>query len=232
MQSIAFVTHYNPNASRNQFRALIFLLVVFFFNGNTINASEIEGLVVHIADGDTLTILTASKKQVKIRLAEIDAPERKQPFGNKAKTLLANLTFQKEARIEVAGLDRYGRSIGRVFIKNTDINAELVNQGMAWVYRKYSNDQGLINLESLAKRAKRGLWSVDNPIAPWEWRKGHRNDASGTTNPNLIIGNKRSKIYHLSNCRSYYKILKKNQNLFASEEIAKEHGYKKAGNCL
>ena len=150
------------------------LTTLFFLLSLAVQADTLEGNVVKIADGDTLTLLTSSNEQVKIRLAGIDTPERKQPFGNKAKQALANLAFQKQALIEVEAKDRYGRTVGVVFVDGLNVNAELVKQGMAWVYRKYTDDKRLYTLESEAKQAKRGLWLDENPIPPWEWRRGKR----------------------------------------------------------
>lgn len=137
-------------------------------------AEILEGKVVKIADGDTLTLLTSSNQQVKIRLAGIDTPEKKQPFGNKAKQALAKLAFQKQALIEVETIDRYGRTVGIVFVNGLNVNAELVKQGMAWVYRKYTKDKALYELESKAREKKLGLWLEENPIPPWNWRRGRR----------------------------------------------------------
>ena len=147
------------------------LLLLFTLSAQ---AETLEGKVIKIADGDTLTLLTSSNQQVKVRLAGIDTPERKQPFGNKAKQALSNLAFQKQALVEIAAKDRYGRTIGVVFVDGLNVNAELVKQGMAWVYRKYTDDERLYVLESEAKQAKRGLWLDKNPIPPWEWRRGKR----------------------------------------------------------
>ena len=147
------------------------LLLLFTLSAQ---AETLEGKVIKIADGDTLTLLTPSNQQVKIRLAGVDTPERKQPFGNKAKQALSNLAFQKQALVEIAAKDRYGRTIGVVFVDGLNVNAELVKQGMAWVYRKYTDDERLYVLESEAKQAKRGLWLDENPIPPWEWRRGKR----------------------------------------------------------
>lgn len=150
------------------------LTTLFFLLSLAVQADTLEGNVVKIADGDTLTLLTSSNEQVKIRLAGIDTPERKQPFGNRAKQALSSLAFQKQALIEVEAKDRYGRTVGVVFVDGLNVNAELVKQGMAWVYRKYTDDERLYVLESEAKQAKRGLWLDENPIPPWEWRKGKR----------------------------------------------------------
>jgi endonuclease YncB( thermonuclease family) len=206
----------------------LFLLLIAI----TAQAAILQGKVVHIADGDTLTILTNANQQVKIRLAGIDTPEKAQPFGNMAKQALAALTFQKQALIEVETKYQYGRTVGKVIVNGRDVNAELVRQGMAWVYRKYTNDQKLYKLEAEAKKAKRGLWASDHRIEPWLWRKGKRTVEHDTSIvKGMIIGNKNSHIYHLPACQSYYAVSEKNRVLFINEELAMANGYRKAGNC-
>lgn len=152
-------------------RLLLPLLLLFTLSAQ---AETLEGKVIKIADGDTLTLLTSSNQQVKVRLAGIDTPERKQPFGNRAKKALAKLAFQKQVLVEVETTDRYGRTVGTVFVGSQNLNAELVKQGMAWVYRKYINDKALYELEAQAREKKLGLWLEENPIPPWEWRRGKR----------------------------------------------------------
>ena len=134
-------------------------------------AASFSGKVVGIADGDTLTVLTASKKQHKIRLAEIDAPEKHQPFGSKSKQSLSDLCFGKEAEVSPRVKDRYQRIVARVKCGGVDANAEQVNRGMAWVYRRYAKDHDLYVLEHGAKAEKRGLWADSSPTPPWQWRK-------------------------------------------------------------
>jgi endonuclease YncB( thermonuclease family) len=126
---------------------------------------------VGIADGDTLTVLTSSKQQHKIRLAEIDAPEKSQPFGVKSKQSLSDLCFGKEAEVTPRAIDRYKRTVARVRCDGVDANAEQVNRGMAWVYRKYAKDNNLYVLQHYAKVAKRGLWSDPSAIPPSAWRQ-------------------------------------------------------------
>ena len=152
-------------------KLLLPLLLLFTLSAQ---AETLEGKVVKIADGDTLTILTSTNQQVKVRLAGIDTPERKQPFGNRAKQALSSLAFQKQALVEIETKDRYGRTVGIVFVNGQNVNAELVKQGMAWVYRKYNKDMDLYELESRAKKEKLELWLDENPIPPWEWRRGKR----------------------------------------------------------
>ncbi len=132
-----------------------------------------QGKDVKIADGDTLTLLV-SNRQPKIRLSEIDTPERKQPFGTRAKQALSDLAFGKQTRVVEVTVDRYGRIVGRVYVDELDVNRKLVAEGFAWVYRKYSNDPELLRLEAQAREKGLGLWADPNPIPPWEWRRGKR----------------------------------------------------------
>lgn len=128
-------------------------------------------LVVAIADGDTLACLTDSREQVKVRLAEIDAPERKQAFGTRSRQSLGELCHEKRAEIRVVDRDRYGRTVGRVSCAGMDANAEQVRRGMAWVYDRYARDKALYRLQDEARAAGRGLWSDKQAMAPWEWRR-------------------------------------------------------------
>ena len=149
--------------------ALFFLLTTF-----TAQTETITGRVFHISDGDTLKILTETNEKIRIRLAGIDTPENGQPFGREAKQALTVLTLQKKITIDVQTIDRYERTVGLVYVQGLDVNAELVRQGMAWVYRRYTNDERLYALEAKAKKEKRGLWSTNNFIEPWLWRRGER----------------------------------------------------------
>lgn len=127
-------------------------------------------LVVGITDGDTLKARCGGQ-QITVRLAEIDAPEKRQPWGQRSKQNLSQLCYMQQAEIKIQDRDRYGRTVARVICSGRDANAEQVRAGMAWVYRKYSKDQSLIAIEAEAKEAKRGLWSDPSPTPPWEWRK-------------------------------------------------------------
>jgi len=128
-------------------------------------------VVVSITDGDTLTVLTPDKEQVKIRLAEIDTPERGLQFGAWAKEQLSGMAFQQEIAVLVVGIDSYDHVVGRVFIKDLDINAELVRIGAAWIYDQYATDPHMYELQNEAANASRGLWSQPQTIHPWVWRK-------------------------------------------------------------
>lgn len=132
---------------------------------------ELIGKVVKISDGDTITILTSDKIQYKIRLNDIDAPEKKQAFGNKSKDNLAKYIAGKTIKVEYKSTDKYKRILGTIYYNNTDINLQQVKDGFAWVYKKYSKNQDYYNAEKLARENKKGLWNDKNPIAPWEFRK-------------------------------------------------------------
>ena len=151
-------------------------------------ATELTGKVVGISDGDTLTLLVpdgASFKQVRIRLAEIDTPESRQPYGNRARQALSDLAFNQQARVVVQDTDRYGRTVGRVYVGSLDVNAEMIRQGAAWAYRQYLKDQSLLALEAEAKTAKRGLWGLPETerCPPWDWRRGTCTTASAPAAP-------------------------------------------------
>jgi micrococcal nuclease len=148
-------------------RPLLFLLLAV-----TVHAAEITGKVVSVSDGDTITVLTAAKEQVKVRLYGIDAPESKQAFGNRAKQELSGLVFGKVAAVEVKQKDRYGRTVGLVNVNGVPVNEEMVRLGFAWWYRDYAKrDVGLAKAEVEAKTAKRGLWADKAPVPPWEFRR-------------------------------------------------------------
>ena len=153
--------------------SLVLLTLLLPVMGTAASAETIIGMVVGVHDGDTLTLLDDSKTQIKIRLAEIDAPESRQPYGSRAKQELSGLAFGRPAAVQVQDLDRYGRTVGRVTVDGVDVNAEMVRRGAAWVYRKYAKDQSLFTIEEQARDAKAGLWALPeaDQMPPWEWRK-------------------------------------------------------------
>jgi endonuclease YncB( thermonuclease family) len=164
------------------------LLVLLSLLAGPLLAAEYGGKVVGVSDGDTMTLLVpdgSSFKQVKIRLGEIDTPESAQPYGMRAKQALSDLAFGKQARVIEQDRDRYGRTVGRVYVGNLDVNAEMIRQGAAWVYRQYAKDPSLYRLEEQAKAAKRGLWGLPEAqrCPPWDWRKGTCATASAARAP-------------------------------------------------
>jgi endonuclease YncB( thermonuclease family) len=134
----------------------------------------LTGKVVAISDGDTLTVLDDTKTQHKIRLAGIDAPEKGQAFGNKAREALGAKVFQQSVRIEVIDIDRYHREVGRIYLGERFINVEMVRDGFAWRYVQYDRPGEFTAAEADAREQSRGLWADPNPMAPWEWRKAKR----------------------------------------------------------
>lgn len=140
------------------------------------HAGQLTGRVISVHDGDTLTVLDAANRQIKVRLAEIDTPETDQPYGSRAKQALSSLVFGKTVIVNVKTTDRYGRSVGRVYANTLDVNAEMVRIGAAWVYRQYATDQKLYTLENQAKADKAGLWGLPEAqrMAPWQWRHNQR----------------------------------------------------------
>lgn len=136
------------------------------------SAQPITARVVGVHDGDSITVLTSENNQIKIRLAEIDAPELSQPFGKKAKQLLSLMVFGKDVSITPLTIDKYGRTVARVYQAQNDINLAMVQTGAAWAYRKYVTDQAFLEAEAEAKKAGIGLWALqpDQITPPWEWR--------------------------------------------------------------
>jgi len=138
--------------------------------------ADFMGNVVGVTDGDTITVLDADKVQHKIRLTGIDAPEKKQPFGNRSKQSLSDMVFNKTVTVETDMRDRYGRELGKVLAGGKDVNLEQVRAGMAWHYKAYertqsaTDRQAYADAENEAKTVKRGVWMDANPISPWEWR--------------------------------------------------------------
>lgn len=142
-------------------------------------AKTISGQVVNVADGDTITVLTYNGKE-KIRLGQIDAPEishfgsPSQPYGKEATIFLKSLVAKRSVRVEVDDIDRYGRNVGTVYVSGNNVNREMVKNGYAWVYRQYTKDSTLMDLEKTARTKRIGLWTLDNPIYPPDFRKSNK----------------------------------------------------------
>lgn len=162
--------------NRRHLVVVLLLFVLFKVGCNTASdqqTSELKGHVVSVHDGDTLTLLDAKQVQNKVRLYGIDAPEKKQPFGPKAKVMLSELVFDKDVRVEVVvPQDRYGRAIGKVYVGEVYVNQALIERGAAWWYERYApKDFSLRDAEVKAREGKLGLWVKESPTPPWQWRK-------------------------------------------------------------
>ena len=154
----------------------LFMLLFLLLISARAPAEALTGRIVGVSDGDTLTLLDAKQVPHKIRVAGIDAPEKKQPFGEKAKSSLSALAYNRMAEVDCRKIDRYRRKVCVVFVGGKDVGLEQIKAGMAWWYRQYAKEQtpqeriDYEHAESQAKRHRYGFWSDPNPIPPWEWR--------------------------------------------------------------
>ena len=151
-----------------------YLILFIIIIANVSFAEQFNGKVSKIVDGDTIWVKSASGI-IKIRLSYIDAPELKQDYGIQSKEYLANLILDKNVEIHSYRRDRYKRVIGEIYIHNNKesvfINAKLLKSGHAWVYKRYRRNPYLMNLENFARINKNGIWNLENPVKPWEYRK-------------------------------------------------------------
>ena len=131
--------------------------------------------VIGISDGDTLTARCAidgARQTITVRLAEIDAPEKAQPFCPRSRQNLSALCFRRSAQVRPVSMDRYGRNVAHVACDGHDAGVDQVRAGMAWVFVRYAaKGSPLYGLERGARAAPRGIWTDDHPVAPWEWRR-------------------------------------------------------------
>ena len=155
------------------FCVLLFLSIPAF-------ADSLTGKVVKVADGDSISVLDSTNTQHRIRLQGIDAPERKQAFGNASRKHLATLVAGKEVTVKWDKRDRYWRIVGFVIVDEQDVNLAQVKAGMAWFYRYYRKELSVENrklyaqAEDEARANKQGLWQDKHPMPPWEWRRLYR----------------------------------------------------------
>ncbi|NBB15832.1 nuclease [Caulobacter sp. SLTY] len=138
--------------------------------------------VTRVVDGDTVEV-ELDGEIVQVRLAEIDAPESNQAWGDRSEAVLTRLTLDKPVRIEGRGRDRYGRLIGRIYVGDVDVSARMIEEGCAWAYRAHLTDDRLLETENKARRSRTGLWAQSSRdiVAPWDWRRGERTEAQPVT---------------------------------------------------
>lgn len=146
---------------------------------------QLEGTVVGVADGDTITVLDAEHQQYKIRFAFIDAPEKAQPFGQAAKKALSDKLYRQQVRVDVLERDKYGRNVGRVWLGEQDVNLGQVADGYAWHYQYYARKtqsrdefQHYSAAEQQAREKRLGLWQDDSPTPPWSFRRARKSTAA------------------------------------------------------
>ncbi len=184
------------------------MLIIFFLAlAGTLSAEIQTGRCIGVCDGDTITMLTSSKEQIKVRLHGIDVPERGQDFGQQARQKLATLLYGKQLTVSVSSRDRYGRSVGKVYTGNQNANLEMVRCGLAWHYVRYApDDDSLAAAEREARERRRGLWAQTQPTPPLQWRRKKKVPETGVkaapaaSGTYWISGN--NKI-HNSSCRYY-----------------------------
>jgi endonuclease YncB( thermonuclease family) len=146
------------------------LVTAFLWVGHASAQTVFNGDVIRILDGDTVEVLDAEKKTHRVRMANIDAPERKQAFGEVSRQALATMAYRQKVEVLDQGGDPYGRRIGVLTVNGRNLNAAMVAQGMAWVYTRYNTDKALPALEKTARATKVGLWADQNPTPPWDFR--------------------------------------------------------------
>ena len=213
----------------------ILSLIIFCCIPSLLYAQSWEGKVISVSDGDTIKVIQDGK-QVKIRLASIDCPEKGQPYGQAARKFTANLVAGKIVKVWQTDTDRYGRIVGFVFTNGVDVNKELLKAGMAWHYKQYSRNPEFAKLEFQARAKKIGLWADPDPVSPWEYRRQKRSGNSSTTLKSVTEksdgpyhGNTSSMVFHRKGCRSYN--CKNCTVTFDNREAAINAGYKACGVC-
>lgn len=198
----------------------------------------IEGKVINVHDGDTITVLNQSNENFHIRLQGIDAPELKQEFGSVSQQNLSRLVLGKQVTIYWTKIDKYRRIVGTIMLDGHDMNIEQIRAGLAWHFKKYEDEQEPLDrrtysaAEQQARAAKLGLWQDPDPTAPGDWRQGVKTKRWGPPPPEgTIIGNSNSKKYHRPDCSGYRDMAERNRVFFKNVEEAEAAGYKRAGNC-
>lgn len=153
----------------------IILLFCLFFSSCSLAHRPLLCKVVSISDGDTFTCLLKNHKSIRVRLANIDAPEKHQPFGTKAKQVLAQLIYQQQVKLNISGYDAYQRTLAVAYTaQGKNVNLTMVKVGMAWAYEKYQPGEIYRRAQRHAQQHHLGLWQDAHPISPEHWRKQKR----------------------------------------------------------
>ncbi|HYG02605.1 MAG TPA: thermonuclease family protein [Chryseosolibacter sp.] len=150
--------------------AWVFFFLAFVGWNSPVFSQYIVGQVIHVADGDTF-VMTSGKKKIKVRLYGIDAPENGQDFANASREFLQTLILNYNVRVTKKYTDRFRRIVGIVVFEDQNVNERLLEMGYAWHHKKYDQNPEWVDMETRARAAGKGLWSMPNPTAPWEFRK-------------------------------------------------------------
>ena len=154
-------------------KLLAILCSFYIFN---VSAETINAKVIRVLDGDTIDVVTLPanvltyESPIRIRFANIDAPEKSQAYGMQSRSVLAAAIEDKRVDIDITAHDKYGRAIGTVILNGQNINRYMVESGSAWVYRQYCRDKAMYAYELKARYSKKGLWAESKPVPPWEYR--------------------------------------------------------------
>ena len=148
------------------------IILIFLLFGTLVFGKTLVGKVIKVYDGDTLTMLVDGKKE-RVRFYGIDAPERNQPFGIESRDFVASKVMNKEIKVKVTDVDRYGRNIGKIYYdRNKYLNLESIEKGYSWWYEYYASNEKQFEMgQEMARRNRRGLWESEHPINPSDWRK-------------------------------------------------------------
>lgn len=166
------------NKRMHKLRPTAFIVLILLLFVSQAHASSFTGKLVKVLDGDTVEVMHDGKAE-RIRLAQIDCPEKSQPFGQAAKEYVLDIAAHKIVTVRVDTVDRYGRTVGEVSLPDgSNLNKKIVGAGFAWEYKRYSKGPEYGELETKAREAKLGLWQAKDPVPPWEWRRGQRRASS------------------------------------------------------
>lgn len=203
------------------------LVAVVFLLGtlNAAHAEEFSAKVIVVIDGDTVLVLRDNMR-IKVRLAEIDAPEKAQAFGEKSRQSLTELVLNKQVQVDSRAVDVYGRLVVLIKVGELNVNHEQVLRGMAWASSRSNRSEALLALQNDAQKAKRGLWAQTDPMLPKEWRKAHATPQQKHVVQNDLCGSKRycsqmnsceEANFYLSHCN--VRSLDKNHNGVPCENL-------------
>lgn len=173
-------TEQGPGARHPRVRALVGSFALWLVCMSAVQAELVQGRVTAVSDGDTVTVEDTDRVRHKIRLAGIDAPEARQPYGQVARRSLSDMVEGQWVQVRYDKSDRYGRLVGKIELDGRDVNLEQLRRGLAWHYKKYQNEQSpadrqaYATAEQQAQVAQRGLWREARPQAPWDYRAALR----------------------------------------------------------
>jgi len=170
------------NARTSRFRsptlAVVLAIAIAAALAGCLPHDSFEGRCVKVYDGDTIEVMAGGPTSLRVRLHAIDSPEKGQPFSNAARKRTRELVQGKGVRVEVRDRDQYDRLVARVYVEGSDVSEQLISEGLAWHYTRYSSELALGRAQREARKARRGLWQDPDPVPPWEFRRRRREGAA------------------------------------------------------